>query len=59
MKYNHHLSIRAKWSIILHLDYSIPGHVVADKKKKEKLHPLTGFEMEASTLKELLLPLNH
>ena len=39
----------------LHLDYSVPGLVVANKKKTSKSSPWTGFEPGAPTLKELFL----
>ena len=30
-------------TVLVNLDYSVPGLVVADEKKKKKLHPRTGF----------------
>ena len=42
-------------TVLVNLDYSVPGLVVADEKKKKKLHPRTGFAPGAPNVKELFL----
>ena len=49
------LSVCLKWSIILHFDHSVPGLVVASKKKNVKVASGQDLNPGAPTKKELFL----